>query len=207
MFPCSECFVPQRPEVQSLNTQQSEGLENHFQQQLSLLRSDFESQMTGTSEKLQSALGQLQDQTLKGNEGITTTLGWTYRNSWAFRTWRISQHWISNIFLRERNTMLWPILVFQQRKTIENRIVPGLSAWRTNWNPLQIRSPMMSPTCSSKMRRTMWLWWEQSLEPSQGLVLVASCDSWIRVSCGCLLNIALFNHEQATTCMISDSHI
>lgn len=62
-------------QVQRQTTQHSAGLEGRVLQQLGLVRSDFEMQITGTSEKLSTALRQLEGHALKGNEGITTTLG------------------------------------------------------------------------------------------------------------------------------------
>eukprot|EP00438_Fugacium_kawagutii_P012323 Skav221954 [mRNA] locus=scaffold195:616551:621594:- [translate_table: standard] len=62
-------------EVQRQTTQHSAGLESRVLQQLGFVRSEFELQITGTNEKLSTALRQLEGHALKGNEGITTTLG------------------------------------------------------------------------------------------------------------------------------------
>ena len=62
-------------EVQSHSRQQTSDLEGRFLQQLSSVRSEVDAQITGSSEKLLGALGRLQDETLRGNEGITTSLG------------------------------------------------------------------------------------------------------------------------------------
>eukprot|EP00435_Cladocopium_sp_Y103_P071824 s46_g38.t1 len=61
--------------VQSHSRQQTSDLEGRFLQQLSTVRSEVDAQIVGSSEKLLGALGRLQDETLRGNEGITTSLG------------------------------------------------------------------------------------------------------------------------------------
>lgn len=60
--------------VQSHSQQQTSDLEGRFLQQLSSVRSEVDAQITGSSEKLLGALGRLQDETLRGNEGITTII-------------------------------------------------------------------------------------------------------------------------------------
>lgn len=60
--------------VQSHSRQQTSDLEGRFLQQLSSVRSEVDAQITGSSEKLLGALGRLQDETLRGNEGITTII-------------------------------------------------------------------------------------------------------------------------------------
>ena len=69
-------------EVQSHSRQQTSDLEGRFLQQLSSVRSEVDAQITGSSEKLLGALGRLQDETLRGNEGITTSLGINDLGGW-----------------------------------------------------------------------------------------------------------------------------
>lgn len=61
-------------EVQRESLQQSSDLENRFLQELGLVRQDVEDRIRGSTEQLSNALGQLENYTLRGNEGITTTL-------------------------------------------------------------------------------------------------------------------------------------
>ena len=62
-------------QVQSHSQQLSSELEGRFLQQLSSVRSELDAQITGSSEQLLGALGQLQQETLRSAEGITTCLG------------------------------------------------------------------------------------------------------------------------------------
>jgi len=60
--------------VQSHSQQLSSELEGRFLQQLSSVRSELDAQITGSSEQLLGALGQLQQETLRSAEGITTII-------------------------------------------------------------------------------------------------------------------------------------
>ena len=60
--------------MQRESLQQSSGLESRFLQELGLVRQDVEDRIRGSTEQLSNALGQLENYTLRGNEGITTTL-------------------------------------------------------------------------------------------------------------------------------------